>query len=104
MSLIVIFLNQADGSFKAATAETLQLRQIDPKVAALGIVEAKPKKSEDGTPLLTPDGKPELESIYTPLINYPVVLQKVEEAPKVELATEVPPALKRTAKVRKKAN
>lgn len=84
-TLVIQFLNLSTNTFKVATAESLQLRQIEDGVAALGISETVPKLAEDGTPLVG-----ETQTVFTPLVNYAINLVKPEETPKVELATQMP--------------
>lgn len=100
-TLMIQFLNLKDGTFKAALPEQLQLRQVEPGIASLGVSESRQKTDDKGVPQTDADGNPLLESIFTPFINYPVIITKPEEAPKVELATEVPVELKKTSKVRR---
>jgi len=87
--------------FKVVTDQTLKLQSTGPGQTSLGYIEPRPRKSPDGTPLLK-DGKQELELVFTPLINYAVDVVPAAQAPKVELATKVPDALKKTSKVSKK--
>jgi hypothetical protein len=59
------------------------------------IIEVRPKPKQEGL-VGQPD---EMETIFIPLINCAV---DIVAAKKVELATEVPPALKKTSRVNKK--
>ncbi len=98
MPLICQFLDSETNTFRVCTAEQLQLRQVSDGVAALGFVEPRQKRSDDGTTLLGPDGKPELEGVFVPVINYAINLVKPEEKPKIELAESVPASLTKKAK------
>lgn len=99
-TLTIIFLNMVDGTFKAALPEQLQLRQLEPGLCALGVNESRPKLV-DGKPQSDADGKPVIESSFTPFINYPVNITPAKLAPKVELATEIPASLKKPSRARK---
>jgi hypothetical protein len=96
-SLIVVFLDQKSNTFKVATDQTLKLQSVKdtPGITQLGVIEVRPKPKQEGL-VGQPD---EMETIFIPLINYAV---DIVAAKKVELATEVPPALKKTSRVNKK--
>lgn len=96
MNLIIQFLDTDSSTFIAVGPDRLQIRQLEPGKAALGALVDQPKKSEDGTPVIG-----ETVTTFVPLINYAMDIAaatKPVDAPKVELATSVPPALKAKGK------
>ncbi len=98
--LILVLLDQQTQQFKVVTDQTLKLQSTGPGQTSLGYIEPRPRVV-DGTPLLK-DGKPEMEMAFVPVLNYPV---EIAQPSKLELATSVPDALKKTSKVsRKKVN
>lgn len=101
MALVIQFLNTDDSTFLATDPQHLQLRQLEPGKAALGVLIPRQKKSPDGTPLVGSDGKPEFESAFVPIIHYPMNIS-TPQTPKVELATDVPQSLKKSSRVSRK--
>jgi hypothetical protein len=55
-------------------ATALQLRQLGPGQAALGLTLTVPLKNEDGTPQLDDKGQPVTSLAFRPFINYLVDL------------------------------
>ena len=54
--------------------EKLQIRQLQPGAAVLGMEVAVPASKEDGTPDLNEDGTPKTQAGFRPLVNYSVDL------------------------------
>ena len=98
--LIIVLLDQQTNLFKVLTDQTLKLQQNPntPGVVSLGYIEARPRLGDGNVPLLK-DGKPEMEVVFTPVINYPGNLTQPQ---KIEIANDVPASLKKTSKVGKK--
>jgi len=78
-----------NNEFVEVAPEALQIRQLQPGVAALGTEVTVPVTGEDGKPELNEDGTPKTQKGYRPFINYNVNLsipQPVETtAPAVAL-------------------
>lgn len=70
MKILFLFDN---GEFVEADPTSLQLRQISPGNAALGIQVVVPVRNEDGTPSVV-DGVAQTQPAFRPFINYPVNL------------------------------
>jgi hypothetical protein len=104
-SLVIVFLDQKSNTFKVATDQTLKLQKTGDGQTSLGYVEARPKTTAgpEGKPIpiIGENNQPALEMVFVPLINYPVEIVAAAQAPKVELATKIPDALKKTSKVGK---
>lgn len=95
----VVFLLDTNEYIEVAP-ELLQLRQLGPGQAALGISVIMPTKNEDGSDKLNEDGSPETQTVYRPLINYTVDLtvpQPQAVTPVVE-GTEAETKKKKSAK------
>lgn len=75
--------------------ETLQIRQIQPGVAALGHEVTVPVNGQDGKPELNEDGTQKTQKGFRPFINYNVNLS-IPEPPKPDptgtVVAPVPPA------------
>ncbi len=101
--LIVVFLDQASNTFKVCSEQTLQLKKSGDGVTSLGFVEQRQKYVPGGAdPVVVaigPDGKPEMETVFVPLLNFPVDIVAPKDQPKIELATEAD--VKKVAKRKK---
>jgi|SRR5208337_2808608 len=86
----VIFLLD-NNEYVEVDPTNLQLRQLAPGQAALGLNVVVPVRNEDGTPKLGENGQPQTAVAYRPLVNYAVDL--VVPAPPVPPVPPEPPAL-----------
>jgi hypothetical protein len=87
--------------------DRLQIRQLQPGVAALGIEVTIPVNKEDGTPELAEDGKtPKTQTGFRPFINYNVNLSVPQpEATAAPVGDSAEPKVKKvTPKSKSKAN
>lgn len=86
MNLTVMFLDEDSGTFLKAGPERLQVRQLEPNKAALGVLVDRPKVAEDGTPVVG-----ETSTVFVPLINYPMNISAAKaDEPLVQEASSIP--------------
>ena len=90
----IIFLLD-NSEFVEVAPEKLQIRQLQPGIAALGTEITVPVLKEDKTPDLNDDGTPKMQSGFRPFINYGVNLTVPQPAATVDgrepaLAPEAP--------------
>jgi hypothetical protein len=85
----VVFLLDNNEYIESAP-EKLQIRQLQPGVAALGIEVTVPVNGADGKPETHEDGTTKMQQGFRPIVNYNVNLS-IPEPPKAE-AVAVPAA------------
>jgi hypothetical protein len=80
----VVFLLD-NNEYVEVTPDKLQVRQLQPGVAALGMEVNVPVNGADGKPELNEDGTPKTQAGYRPFVNYSVNLR----APAANLQGEI---------------
>ena len=97
----VLFLLD-NSEFVEVAPEKLQIRQLQPGIAALGTEVTVPVNKEDGTPDTNDDGTPKTQLGFRPLINYSVNLS-IPQPVEAPVATALPAPVAQAQKVGKTA-
>ncbi len=86
MKIVFLLDNQ---EYVEVQPDKLQIRQLQPGIAALGIEVVVPVRKEDGTPDTNEDGTPKTQLGYRPFINYNVNLT-IPQPPEAPVTPDTP--------------